>query len=33
MNNAGVVRDIKSHGTKVLPQRMRRHKHTHNIGE
>ncbi|KAG6916669.1 hypothetical protein DXG01_005893 [Tephrocybe rancida] len=29
----GVVRDIKSMGTLTLPQRMRRHKTAHTIGD
>jgi small subunit ribosomal protein S6 len=33
MHNAGVVRKIQSQGTLALPQPMRRHKHTHNVGE
>lgn len=33
MNNGGVVRKISSWGTLSLPQRMRRHKQAHYIGE
>ncbi|KAF9266937.1 hypothetical protein L218DRAFT_857595 [Marasmius fiardii PR-910] len=33
MNSGGVVRKIDSWGTLVLPQRMKRHKTTHRIGD
>ncbi|KAG6849831.1 hypothetical protein H0H93_004640 [Arthromyces matolae] len=33
LNQGGVVRDITSLGTKPLPQRMRRHKAIHSIGD
>ncbi|CAL1707494.1 unnamed protein product [Somion occarium] len=33
MSQGGVVRNIASWGTQVLPQRMRRHKQIYNIGD
>lgn len=33
LNNGGVVRKLSSWGTLSLPQRMRRHKQYHYIGE
>ncbi|KAI0745435.1 ribosomal protein S6 [Earliella scabrosa] len=33
LNNGGVVRKLDSWGTRTLPQRMRRKKQYHNIGD
>ena len=33
MDRGGVVRKFESWGTLALPQRMKAHKQTHNIGE
>ncbi|TFK53979.1 hypothetical protein OE88DRAFT_1711024 [Heliocybe sulcata] len=33
LDNGGVVRKIDSWGTKVLPQRMRRHRQNHTAGD
>ncbi|KAG6903025.1 hypothetical protein C0995_007458 [Termitomyces sp. Mi166 len=33
LNNGGVVREIKYLGTLTLPQRMRRHKAVHSVGD
>ncbi|KAL0072462.1 hypothetical protein AAF712_000225 [Marasmius tenuissimus] len=33
MNSGGVVRKIDSWGTLVLPQRMKRHKVSHRVGD
>ncbi|KZT62065.1 hypothetical protein CALCODRAFT_490641 [Calocera cornea HHB12733] len=33
LDRGGVVREIKSNGTKVLPQRMRSHQTNHDIGD
>ncbi|KAI0743843.1 ribosomal protein S6 [Daedaleopsis nitida] len=33
MDNGGVVRNLESWGTRTLPQRMRKGRHYHNIGD